>query len=233
MTSLDHSRPILVLEAATAAGGVALFLPGGVVHGTDVPMGAGAADGLFPAIELLLRRAALTSIDVGAIVCGEGPGSFTSLRIAGALAKGLAHGLGVPLYAYSSLALVAASLPVEAPSGTFVVHADALRGERYVLRCERNDTGEVTPVSTLGRQTIDDLRAGAGTPLVASGSSPAGLDSAYICVPDVRRALAIRGKWSEAPVDLANWEPLYGRLAEAQVKWEAAHGRSLPDDRVS
>jgi hypothetical protein len=29
------------------------------------------------------------------------------------------------------------------------------------------------------------------------------------------------------PVDLAEWEPSYGRLAEAQVKWEAKHGRSL------
>ena len=30
-----------------------------------------------------------------------------------------------------------------------------------------------------------------------------------------------------APADLAAWEPGYGRLAEAQVKWEAAHGRPL------
>lgn len=29
------------------------------------------------------------------------------------------------------------------------------------------------------------------------------------------------------PADLAGWEPAYGRLAEAQVKWEAAHGRPL------
>ena len=29
------------------------------------------------------------------------------------------------------------------------------------------------------------------------------------------------------PVDLASWEPNYGRLAEAQVRWEAAHGRPL------
>jgi tRNA threonylcarbamoyladenosine biosynthesis protein TsaB len=32
---------------------------------------------------------------------------------------------------------------------------------------------------------------------------------------------------STAPADLAGWEPAYGRLAEAQVKWEAAHGRPL------
>jgi len=29
------------------------------------------------------------------------------------------------------------------------------------------------------------------------------------------------------PVDLAMWEPDYGRLAEAQVRWEAVHGRKL------
>jgi hypothetical protein len=29
------------------------------------------------------------------------------------------------------------------------------------------------------------------------------------------------------PVNLASWEPDYGRLAEAQVRWEAEHGRPL------
>ncbi|MDF1506325.1 hypothetical protein, partial [Roseisolibacter sp. H3M3-2] len=33
-----------------------------------------------------------------------------------------------------------------------------------------------------------------------------------------------------APVDLALWEPDYGRKAEAQVRWEAEHGRALPAD---
>jgi tRNA threonylcarbamoyladenosine biosynthesis protein TsaB len=31
-------------------------------------------------------------------------------------------------------------------------------------------------------------------------------------------------------VSLDTWEPDYGRLAEAQVKWEAAHGRPLTGD---
>jgi tRNA threonylcarbamoyladenosine biosynthesis protein TsaB len=30
------------------------------------------------------------------------------------------------------------------------------------------------------------------------------------------------------PADIASWEPAYGRLAEAQVRWESAHGRPLP-----
>jgi hypothetical protein len=29
-------------------------------------------------------------------------------------------------------------------------------------------------------------------------------------------------------VDIASWEPEYGRLAEAQVRWERAHGMPLP-----
>jgi hypothetical protein len=32
------------------------------------------------------------------------------------------------------------------------------------------------------------------------------------------------------PVDLGRWEPDYGRLAEAQRRWEATHGRALPRD---
>ncbi|NUO63372.1 MAG: hypothetical protein HOQ34_07360, partial [Gemmatimonadaceae bacterium] len=30
-----------------------------------------------------------------------------------------------------------------------------------------------------------------------------------------------------AETTLSSWEPSYGRLAEAQVRWEAAHGRAL------
>jgi tRNA threonylcarbamoyladenosine biosynthesis protein TsaB len=47
---------------------------------------------------------------------------------------------------------------------------------------------------------------------------------------DPRAAAAVRlaGLLDATPdADLAGWEPAYGRLAEAQVKWEATHGRSL------
>jgi tRNA threonylcarbamoyladenosine biosynthesis protein TsaB len=32
---------------------------------------------------------------------------------------------------------------------------------------------------------------------------------------------------AEKEADVNTWEPIYGRLAEAQVKWEALHGRPL------
>jgi hypothetical protein len=46
--------------------------------------------------------------------------------------------------------------------------------------------------------------------------------------PHARGVAPILGSIIESgPVDLASWEPDYGRLAEAQVRWEAAHGRPL------
>jgi tRNA threonylcarbamoyladenosine biosynthesis protein TsaB len=35
--------------------------------------------------------------------------------------------------------------------------------------------------------------------------------------------------WVASPAPLDQWEPGYGRLAEAQVQWEARHGVPLPD----
>jgi tRNA threonylcarbamoyladenosine biosynthesis protein TsaB len=46
--------------------------------------------------------------------------------------------------------------------------------------------------------------------------------------PRARAAARLAGLIDATPAaDLASWEPAYGRLAEAQVKWEAAHGRPL------
>jgi tRNA threonylcarbamoyladenosine biosynthesis protein TsaB len=46
--------------------------------------------------------------------------------------------------------------------------------------------------------------------------------------PHARGVAPILASIVEAgPVNLASWEPDYGRLAEAQVRWEAAHGRPL------
>ncbi len=232
MHPLEFTRPVLAIEAATASGSVSLLMPDGTARSIAVAMGAGAADGLFPAVIELLRERALDVSDVGAIVCGAGPGSFTSLRIAAALAKGLAHGLGCPLYAVPSLAIAAASLPSHAPAGRFLVHTDALRGERYVLSVTRDADGDVSWDGTTLRRSIDDVRQAADS-LVSIGPAPALLPSAFEVQPDASMVVRALGIWREAPVTLASWEPMYGRLAEAQVKWEESHGRPLPDADAS
>lgn len=237
MASLSFARPVLVLEAATAAGSVAL-LQDGAPSGAPgsacdvvraVTMGVGREDHLFPAIQSVLAERGLGPSDLEAVVCGAGPGSFTSLRIAAALAKGLAHGSGLPLYAVPSLALAAGALPSEALAGPYVVHADALRGERYALPVVRHADGTVEAVGALARVTVDAL-ASMSTPAqrIAVGAPLESLPSDWTVVPSAGALRAVVGAWRVSPVPLADWEPEYGRLAEAQVKWEASHGTPLP-----
>jgi tRNA threonylcarbamoyladenosine biosynthesis protein TsaB len=227
--SLSGVHPVLALEASTVAGSVALFVEGRLMASADVPMGFGRSDGLFPALSALLAEASVAPAALAAVVCGAGPGSFTSLRIAAALAKGLAHGASLPLYAVPSLLLAAASLPPEAAPGEYLMHGDALRGERYLLRVRRHADGTVVPVDDVSRVTTSWLLEHSGAAQrVAVGAPLEAVPGAYTVFPHGRHLPLAHGAWRDAPVDLATWEPAYGRLAEAQVKWEASHGMALP-----
>lgn len=69
--------------------------------------GAQASSALIPAIETLMAEAELTFEELDAIVFGRGPGSFTGLRTACAVAQGLGLGAGVPLLPVDTLLAVA------------------------------------------------------------------------------------------------------------------------------
>jgi tRNA threonylcarbamoyl adenosine modification protein YeaZ len=75
----------------------------------------GHAAALVPAIEGALSEAGARRSDIGGVVVGAGPGSFTGVRVAAATAKGLAHGLGIPLWAPSSLEAAAVTDTVLPP----------------------------------------------------------------------------------------------------------------------
>ena len=73
----------------------------------------------------------------------------------------------------------------------------------------------------------------AGRPRLAVLSSPAPDHETRMVTPSSANLLHVAASaWSGA-VPLDRWEPEYGRLAEAQVKWEASHGAPLPSHVVS
>jgi tRNA threonylcarbamoyladenosine biosynthesis protein TsaB len=84
----------------------------GVARGDRVwtqtlPGGAQSSSGLIPAVLAMLAEAEMPLASLDAIVFGRGPGSFTGLRTACAVAQGLAFGADVPVLPIDTLLAVA------------------------------------------------------------------------------------------------------------------------------
>jgi len=91
---------------------------------------------LLPMVDALMADAGIGPRQLGMVAYGRGPGSFVGVRLAAAVAQGLALALDVPIYAESSLAALA--LGVE--SGSRVVALlDARLGEVYWAAYERRE----------------------------------------------------------------------------------------------
>ena len=207
---------VLALDASTYGGSVAVLRGAQVIVERQVAMRGEREERLMPAVVGALADAGVAPSALGAVVCGAGPGSFTSLRIAASIAKGIAHAAVLPLYAVPSLALAVSS--ASRPAGRYVASLDALRGESFAAEVTLGDDGSVAAYEFLGlvaTERLDALAASRGASRVES-------------TPHAR-GVAAASAWLDAagPVDLDVWEPSYGRKAEAQVKWEAAHGRAL------
>ena len=227
----DAKKVSLALEGATYSGSVAVIGEGRVlaertIGGEDGSVSrAGRGEQLMPAIAECLEEARIDRSEIGRIVCGSGPGSFTSLRVAGSVAKGLASGLGVPLYAVSSLLLTVAGAKPPAPQGEYLSVLDAMRGEFYAARivvAEDSAPRQIEAPRIIGGAELTELASAAGSLRVIGPGQQIDAQPHARGVAPLLEAIVSRG-----PVDLAAWEPDYGRLAEAQVRWEAAHGRPL------
>ena len=98
-SSHDGRRPgILAIDTATTRVVIATGSPDGSADGVSTWV-AGYRHGetLLPSIGRFLGEQNLRRSRLRAIVVGTGPGAFTGLRVGMATAKGLAHGLGIPL----------------------------------------------------------------------------------------------------------------------------------------
>ena len=95
------------------------------------PGGAQSSAQLLPAIRRLMDQAGLEFKALDAIVFGRGPGSFTGLRTACAIAQGLAFGADVPVLPVDTLLAVAEAARAEHGCTNVVAVLDARMNEVY------------------------------------------------------------------------------------------------------
>lgn len=102
---------ILALETATEACSVAVYNDGNVIERFEIAPRR-HAELTLPWAEQLLAEAGLKKSQLDAIAVGRGPGAFTGVRLAIAIAQGIALALDKPVVPVSTLhALAFASLP--------------------------------------------------------------------------------------------------------------------------
>ena len=118
----------LAFDTSTRLGGIAVSRDGRLVAETSLSVRATHSETVLPVVERLLERAGEGPDALDSVVVGAGPGSFTGVRIAAALAKGLCAACEADLYAYSSLAAVAVETDAAVP---VCVLFDARRDQVY------------------------------------------------------------------------------------------------------
>lgn len=134
---MRQGRRILAIDTTTATAIVALGdADGALVDERTWRAGYRHGEELLARIDELLAANGVSPDGIGPVVAGTGPGAFTGVRVGLATAKGLAHGLGMPLVGVSTAeALLTAAARLEGePLEGFVLLLPAGPSDRVVVR---------------------------------------------------------------------------------------------------
>ncbi len=135
---------ILGIETSMYAGSIAVSEDEKILGEYYFNTGPSHSEKLLPSIDWLLKELSIDKTELEGIAVSLGPGSFTSLRIGLAAAKGLSYALGIPIAGVCTLELMANNLPL-APF-TICPLIDARRGEVFTAFFESQE-GRVVRIS--------------------------------------------------------------------------------------
>ena len=210
--------------------------------------GASASATLLPQLHALLARAGCTMAALDRIAFGVGPGAFTGLRTACAVAQGLGLGLARPLLPIDSLLIVAEDARLQAqPDGVAQasldvgVAMDARMDEAYAARY-RWQAGCWLVLDAPALYTLPALaQAWSGVTLQVLAGSALAAFGARLVLPQTRRLdtecdragallrLAVQAAAAGPGVDAADALPLYLRDKVAATTAERAAARAAKD----
>jgi tRNA threonylcarbamoyladenosine biosynthesis protein TsaB len=145
---------LLAVETSTELCSVALAR-GDELFAEEVLAENRHSDLLVPMLKRVLAEGGLAPRDMDAFAFGQGPGSFTGLRIACGVVHGMAYAAGRPVIAVPTLL----ALAEQSGEGRVVAALDARMGEAYLAAYARNadDWDEVISPQLCAPQELPPL----------------------------------------------------------------------------
>jgi tRNA threonylcarbamoyladenosine biosynthesis protein TsaB len=214
LLAIDSATERLAIAAVDTQATGAAAPPDG--RAIELDGGMEASRRALPALLALLEGLGWRRDELGAIAFGQGPGGFTGLRTACAVAQGLACGLGLPVLAIDSLCLVAEAARVRHPqaaaAGMVWVAMDARMDEIYAAAYRwHDDAGWQTVQAPCLVEPAALARAWAGeAPSLVAGSALAAFGDRLPA-----------GPWVAEPQDIGRADALARLSAAAWQRGEA------------
>ncbi|MDD4310803.1 MAG: tRNA (adenosine(37)-N6)-threonylcarbamoyltransferase complex dimerization subunit type 1 TsaB [Candidatus Cloacimonetes bacterium] len=217
----------LAIDSSQSSGSIALCSGERVIYSAYFDIKITHSETLMPAIDFALKFCGATQTDLKEVYVCQGPGSFTGLRIGLATAKGIAFGLGIPLFAFSSLELGAQ--PLTGLGKNIVCAIDAKMKELYYalydpLLNELSKPSIISPRQFVQLGLQDFILCGSATELLCPLLKDAKLnfypvdDRLYIPSAAGLFTLGKLLPQKHVPQDVENLEPDYLRESTAQIK---------------
>lgn len=196
---------VLALETSTAACSVALWADDEGQELFEIATNR-HSDLLLPMVERILAEGSTELHQCDAIAFGEGPGSFTGLRIGVGVVQGLAFGVDIPVVSISSLHAQANRHPAPWSLCAF----DARMGQIYWCSYRLGVDGMMDPVTDIALSAPEEVKLKPENTWIAlgtgcdryhdvveatnsdicirffTGSFPHALDVARMAVPKIR-----------------------------------------------
>ncbi|MCW3474634.1 tRNA (adenosine(37)-N6)-threonylcarbamoyltransferase complex dimerization subunit type 1 TsaB [Limobrevibacterium gyesilva] len=206
---------ILALDAALARCAAAVVVDGQVVALRQEPGGRGHAGVLPPMAEAVLAEAGLAATALDGVAVTVGPGSFTGLRAAIALAQGIALAAGRPVVGVTVAEAMAAALPTLG-GRTLWVAIDSRRGRVFLHR-----NGELAPVALEALPPAGGPVAVAGDVAIEVAARLAARDDDVmltdIRLPPIRQVAVVGARRLRGELPPLPAQPIYVDAPEAKL----------------
>lgn len=231
------STRIIAIDTATEASSVAIYDNGKIYSHYDISPRE-HAQRILPLVERMLSDAGLALNQFDALAFGQGPGSFTGVRIGIGIAQGLALGADLPMIGISTLETMAEGAHRVTGANQVLTAIDARMSEVYWAAYQRDQNATwyaVQAESVLSPQAVESqlnslsghwYTVGTGWqtyPAMAEYSSLI-LDDGHMALPLAVDMLPLAlTRWQKGEyVAVENAQPVYLRN---EVTWKKLPGR--------